>query len=412
MKRLLMLLIVVLLAGCEASVDVIEDPVIIQPEIEEPETLVVEEEPQVDASVIKEVITYQIRYYYGYDDVIEDLIVEEGNAHRFSWPSRDGFNFKGWFLDEALTQPIQRISEVREDLVVYAKWEEIIKEPHELVFDEIREHFSFDFETTHPVEYSVSPSSNTAKANLILKGVSNAAGLFKEYLIGYDPISLTVVHPNDSTWYEEAIANLNLVDYGDNWFERTSANGGGAVFDSYDGNLHMVFNVPDSNQISSTNIDWYVHETMHIFQLGQFGRNRDTQLGCMNTEGGAELLGNVLSAVDHKEALRSFLYARSDRISNLRAYYSDEESLAEAVFMQAAYGQNDRCNTQYPRFGYNLGALIAEKMVYDFGIVAYMEMHYQFNEYRIDEVFITLNGVDYYVWLEQEAVPYVIELIS
>ena len=66
---------------------------------------------------------------------------------------------------------------------------------------------------------------------------------------------------------------------------------------------------------------------------------------------------------------------------------------------------------QAPGFGYNLGALVAEKMVLDFGIEEFMDMHFYFDRYRIDQVFTMKFGVDYFAWLEDEAVPYVIEMI-
>ena len=41
-----------------------------------------------------------------------------------------------------------------------------------------------------------------------------------------------------------------------------------------------------------------------------------------------------------------------------------------------------------------------------------MDMHYYFNEYRFDEIFEMNFNMDYHGCVEQEAVPYVIELIS
>ena len=420
MKRLLMLLILVLLVGCDASVDVVvEEPVVEQPdiedvqlEIEEPEKPVEEEEPQVESPEIEEVRTYRIRYYYGYDDEIEDLIVEEGNVHVFSWPAREGYSFKGWFLDEALTKPIRRLSEVREDVDVYAKWEEVIKEPYEIVFDEVRDWFDFDFDEIHPIDYYVSPSSNQVKSDNIYNGMYQAAGLLQPYLIGFDNLSVTVVHPNDLEWYEDIVSTLDLFDYGDPWFERTSENGGGAVFESYSGRPHMFFMVPDRNTPSDVDIDWYVHETKHIFQLGLLEGKRDTNLGCMYTEGGATLIGNILGMVNEQSAWNHFIRNREQRIGQMADYYANETNLSKAIYDQVLFGQNDRCNVQAPGFGYSLGALVIEKMVYDIGIENFMDMHFYFNEYRIDEIFEMNFTMDYHEWVEQESVPYVIELIT
>lgn len=76
------------------------------------------------------------------------------------------------------------------------------------------------------------------------------------------------------------------------------------------------------------------------------------------------------------------------------------------------FGQNDSFNVQEPGFGYNLGALVIEKMIYDIGIEDFMDMHFYFNEYTIEEIFEINFEIDYREWVEQEAVPYVIELIT
>jgi hypothetical protein len=57
-------------------------------------------------------------------------------------------------------------------------------------------------------------------------------------------------------------------------------------------------------------------------------------------------------------------------------------------------------------------AMVSGKMVYDFGIEEFMNMHFYFDRYRNDQVFTMKFGVEYFAWLEDEAVPYVIELIT
>lgn len=401
MKRLLLLLVIGLLWGCSASVvEVVEAPVVLEPEVVVPEP--VEEEIQM----------YRLRYYDSYSGLVEEEFKVADTLIRLMVLEREGYRFDGWFLDEALTNPVSRTFRITSDVDVYALWTEIIKEPYEIVFDGIRTWFDFEFETIHPIDYYVSPSSNQVKADIIYNGMYQAAGLFGPYLLGFDPLSVTVLHPNDFTWYEEIVSTLDLFDYGDPWFQRSSANGGGAVFESYSGRPHMFFMVPNSNQPSETDIDWYVHETMHIFQLGILQGRRDENLGCMYTEGGATLVGNALSAVNQELAYRQFIQRRNSRIQDLKRIYQNETNLSKAIYDQLAFGQNDRCNVQEPGFGYNLGAIVAEKMVYDFGIEDFMDMHFYFDRYRLDQVFKMKFNVDYFKWLEVEAVPYVIELIA
>lgn len=401
MKHLLFLLIIGLLWGCSASVvEVVEAPEVIEPEVIVPEPVEVE------------VTTYLVRYYIGYSGLVEEETKDAEAVIRLMLPEREGYRFDGWFLDEAFTTATDRIFTIQSDVEVYAKWTEIIKDPHQMVFDEIRAWFEFDFETVHPIEYYVSPSSNQSKADTIYDGMYQAAGLLEPYLRGLNPLSVTVLHPNDFKWYEEIVSTLDLFDYGDPWFQRTSENGGGAVFESYSGRPHMFFMVPDRNQPSQTDIDWYVHETMHIFQLGILQGRRDENLGCMYTEGGATLVGNALSAVNPEIASQRYLQQRTNRIRDIKRFYENETNLSSAIYNQLAFGQNDRCNVQSPGFGYNLGAIVAEKMVYDFGIEGFMDMHFYFDRYRLDQVFTMKFGVDYFEWLEAEAVPYVIEMIG
>ena len=404
MKRIILILLIGLLWGCSASVVEVDEPIFVTPEV-------VIEEPVLEEPVQEVIMRYVIRYHHGYDDIVEERMVRAGAGLNLTWRSRDGYRFDGWYLDETLTVPISRLQSVSEDVDLYAKWIEIPKEPFQIVFDDIRQWFDFDFEAVHPIDYYVSPSSDPKKADIIYNGMYQAAGLFATYLEGFDPMSVTVLHPNDFEWYEDITATLDLFDYGDPWFQRTSADGGGAVFESYSGRPHMFFLIPDRNQPNPSDIDWYVHETMHIFQLGILQGRRDENLGCMYTEGGATLIGNVLSMVNERMAYNLFMQRRDSRINTLKMFYAKEPNKAQAIYDQLAFGQNDRCNVQAPGFGYNLGALVAEKMILDFGTEAFMDMHFYFDRYRIDQVFGMKFEVDYFTWLEEEAVPYVMELI-
>jgi uncharacterized repeat protein (TIGR02543 family) len=403
MKKILVLILIGLLAACESSALIEEEDVLVEPEV------VVSEPVEV------EVMTYVVRYVIGYSGLIEEQIKEANAVVRLMLPEREGYRFDGWFLDEAFTRPTDRFVTIQSDLDVYAKWIEIIKEPQEIVFEGIRSHFSFDYTTTHPIDYYVSPSQQQAKADTIYQGMSIAAGLLAPYLEGLDPLSITVLHPKDQAWYEEHIKALDLFDYGDPWFERTSSNGGAAVMESYSGRPHMFYNIPDQNTPNATTIDYFVHETFHVFQLGRLSgdrQNRDRNLGCMYTEGGATLIGNVLAYVEESSALLHFENARRGRIQTLQTFYSNESELSAALYDQLINGQNDRCNVQEPGFGYTLGALVAEKMVLDFGIENFMAMHYDFNRYRIDQVFEDRFDTNYFEWIEEEAVPYVIDLFT
>jgi len=421
MKKAFILLMSVLLVGCEPSTPEISQDSVeeippaeevrpVEEELDSVESQVVDVEPQ-----IEEVVTYTLRYHLTHLDVITEVVMTEGESFQLSPVSKEGYTFVGWYLEPEFITQVTWVVNASSDIDLYPKFSEILKEPHELVFEDIRNHFSFDYTSTHPIDYYVSPSQQQQKADIIYDGMLIAAGLLVTYLDGLDPLSITILHPNDQEWYEEHVSTLDLFDYGDPWFERTSANGGAAVMESYSGRPHMFYNIPDQNTPSNTNIDYFVHETFHVFQLGRLSgdrQNRDRNLGCMYTEGGATLIGNVLAYVDEASSNRHFANARRGRIEKLQNYYATENNLSAALYDQLVNGQGDRCNVQEPGFGYNLGALVAEKMVLDFGIENFMAMHYDFNRYRIDQVFEDRFDTNYFNWIEEEAVPYVMNVID
>lgn len=49
-------------------------------------------------------------------------------------PTKDGYTFSGWFIDEALTTPYTN-QEVANNLTLYAKWNEIVIATATVIFD-------------------------------------------------------------------------------------------------------------------------------------------------------------------------------------------------------------------------------------------------------------------------------------
>ena len=305
--------------------------------------------------------------------------------------------------------------EGRYTLMTNDEWIQSLTNPVERVFYDIRNVFNFEFEEIHPIDFYVSPSSNRNVARIVYDSIYIAAGLFEPYLTGFDPISVTVLHPNDYEWYQNHVSNLDLFLYDDPWFERASqGTGGGAVFESFTGRPHMIMLFPEGVQPSPIDLDFYVHETMHIFQLGLLKgvpENRDKNLGCIYVEGGATLIGGVLNNINDELSFNYYMNSRNDRIGRLKEYYKGETDLFTALYEQVRYFPNNQCNTEYPGFGYTYGFLLSEIIIFDFGTEKFMEMHYLMDRYTISEAFVMLFDSDYDQWLREQAVPYVFELI-
>lgn len=66
---------------------------------------------------------FTVSFQTGFEEKIEDVIIEKGQVIT-SLPelSREGFNFKGWFTDNALTDKYNS-KPITEDVTLYAKWE-------------------------------------------------------------------------------------------------------------------------------------------------------------------------------------------------------------------------------------------------------------------------------------------------
>ena len=59
------------------------------------------------------------------DIVVENITVNEGeNLPHLPILSRNGYNFKGWFIDKELKNNVPKNTIINQNLVVYAKWEE------------------------------------------------------------------------------------------------------------------------------------------------------------------------------------------------------------------------------------------------------------------------------------------------
>lgn len=75
-------------------------------------------------STSKGLVLYTLTYVL--DDSIERVLVQEGMSHpEIEVVERDGFEFKGWFLNDGEEAPFDLSQEVTKSLSLYPKWEKI-----------------------------------------------------------------------------------------------------------------------------------------------------------------------------------------------------------------------------------------------------------------------------------------------
>ncbi|MBE5779608.1 MAG: hypothetical protein E7331_09810 [Clostridiales bacterium] len=68
-------------------------------------------------------ITYTVKFETEGGDAIEDASVPYGGTFSLPVPSRAGYNFVGWYLDDGFATPYEG-GEISGDMVLYALWEE------------------------------------------------------------------------------------------------------------------------------------------------------------------------------------------------------------------------------------------------------------------------------------------------
>ena len=78
---------------------------------------------------------HQVKFNYGYDDKVESVEVYEGaKAKEPAKPAREGYEFKGWFTDQALTEKFDFETLISTDITLYAKWEKEAPKVYEVTF--------------------------------------------------------------------------------------------------------------------------------------------------------------------------------------------------------------------------------------------------------------------------------------
>ena len=83
----------------------------------------------------KELEKHQVTFNYGYDNKVENVEVYEGaKVKEPEEPSREGYEFKGWFTDQALREKFDFETPVNTDINLYAKWEKEAPKVYEVTF--------------------------------------------------------------------------------------------------------------------------------------------------------------------------------------------------------------------------------------------------------------------------------------
>lgn len=113
-------------------------------------------------------------------------------------PTRNGYTFKGWYIDEAYTTPYDFNTEVNEDKILYAKWEEI--QPEEITHNIIYRILgtpNTNNVTDNPTSYKEGTTTPLTIKEPTLEGYTFSGWFENTNLTGNPISSLSVVNRDD-----------------------------------------------------------------------------------------------------------------------------------------------------------------------------------------------------------------------
>lgn len=197
----------------------------------------------------KEPDTFRVSYETSGGTSIAAIQVEDGDTVTTPQdPSRDGYVFKGWYLDSSYSQSATFPYEVTEDTVLYAKWEEAPKEEEkeeESAKEESSQESQSAAETPQQTQTTTTAAPATPQYNVTTLTCVGADGATRTESIRRQPGTEFVLLDGNSRYYSEAeVASLTDAERCIAWNEIIAASNG---YDFMNSGLRAYF----------ANCSWY-----------------------------------------------------------------------------------------------------------------------------------------------------------
>ena len=181
-----------------------------------------------------EATTYRVSYETSGGTSIAAVQVEEGDTVTTPQdPARDGYRFKGWYLDASYSESASFPYEVEEDTVFYAKWEEAPKEEEKKSEDKSQSTTTTNQQTQQTQQVQQQPTSTgtvttqTQQYNVTTLTCVGADGATRTETIRRQPGTEFVLLNGNSRYYSEAeVAALTDAERCIAWNEIIAASNG------------------------------------------------------------------------------------------------------------------------------------------------------------------------------------------
>lgn len=185
-----------------------------------------------------EAATYRVSYETSGGTSIAAIQVEEGETVTTPQdPSRDGYVFKGWYLDSSYSESASFPYEVNEDTILYAKWEEEPKkeEKEEKTEDSKKDESSTESTTTSQQVQAPTGTvtTSTPQYNVATLTCVGADGTTRTESIRRQPGTEFVLLDGNSRYYSESeVAALTDAERCVAWNEIIAASNGYSFMNS------------------------------------------------------------------------------------------------------------------------------------------------------------------------------------
>lgn len=280
----------------------------------------------------------------------------------------------------------------------------------------VREAINSDSSAGYPLDFAASPSVLKRHETIVRDGVELALRFWAPFIDSSRPLAMTVVHPNDKTWFLDRWEELGRDNTGEFWWNLAKDGGGGAVGWTASGIPNMYFMTSESFAPPSGPVDYYVHEVTHFFQTVSLGAGGEAAAPCWYPEGTANFIGfSMTYPNDEKRTIDQFAFTRKERAKILMDFYDSNGGLTNQRLERDIlnFPQGDpTCQHEAPQFGYNLGMFVSEKLIIDFGFEAFIDMTKKMGDQALPEAFESTNGTEYRKWVRDQVFPYIIETLK
>lgn len=251
-----------------------------------------------------------------------------------------------------------------------------------------------------------------------------ASAYFQRFMVLDRKIELLVASPNEEEWVRNRVIDLpNQVQQG--WLLFYTSRLGGAMAGITDQGLaYIFFKVNVINYISlesradflDTMEQTMYHEMVHIFQHLHSGETAlKTCTPCWYGEGQAEVLSHSHFGSNKRNVDRSYRTNRYYGLEEVRSYLSTNGGLNKAsieAMVAKSLKRDEACAKSAAALAYNLGRLINEKLVIDFGLRKSIELMTRIGTDNWESIFLDIFGISQDEWLKKSGTPYVVKILN